>query len=91
MKRVARYLKGTKHYELRLGQKDMSKGLIGFAEADWAENKTDRKSNSGYLFQYHGAPISWSCRKQTCVALSTTEAEYIALAEASQEAIWIRH
>ena len=90
VKRVARYLKGTKHYELRLGQEDMSKGLIGFADADWAENKTDRKSNSGYLFQYHGASISWSCRKQTCVALSTTEAEYIALAEASQEAIWIR-
>ena len=90
VKRVARYLKGTKHYELCLGQQDMPKGLIGFADADWAENRTDRKSNSGYLFQYYGASISWSCRKQACVALSSTEAEYIALAEASQEAIWIR-
>ena len=37
VKRVARYLKGTKHYELRLGQKDMSKDLIGFADADWGK------------------------------------------------------
>ncbi|CAK9820234.1 Copia protein [Anthophora plagiata] len=89
-KRVVRYLKSTIHYELRLGQRDAKKGLIGFADADWAQNKSDRKSNSGYLFKYYGAPISWSCRKQACVALSSTEAEYVALAEASQEGLWIR-
>ncbi|CAK9797029.1 Copia protein [Anthophora quadrimaculata] len=89
-KRVVRYLKSTIHYELRLGQRDAKKGLIGFADADWAQNRFDRKSNSGYLFKYYGAPISWSCRKQACVALSSTEAEYVALAEASQEGLWIR-
>ena len=89
VKRVARYLKRTKRFELCLGQQDMPEGLIGFADADWAENRTDRKFNSGYLFQYYDASMSWSCRKQICVALSSTEAEYIALAEAAQEAIWI--
>lgn len=64
--------------------------LKGFADASWAENRPDRKSNSGYIFQLFGGSISWGCRKQTCVALSSTEAEYIALTEACQERIWIQ-
>lgn len=90
MKGVARYLKGTKNYELTLGGKISEDDLIGYADADWAENQQDRKSNSGYLFKVYDALISWGCRKQTSVALSSTEAEYIALAEASQEAVCIR-
>ncbi|XP_051163516.1 uncharacterized protein LOC127282958 [Leptopilina boulardi] len=89
-KRIGRYLKGTRDYELILGQRGKEEGLVGYADADWAENRKDRKSNSGYLFKYLNATISWGCRKQTCVALSSTEAEYIALAEACQECIWIR-
>ena len=90
-KRVCRYLLGSKDHELVLGQKDETdmQKLIGYADADWAENRSDRKSNSGYLFKFMGAPISWSCRKQSCVAISTTEAEYIALSEACQEAVWL--
>ena len=89
-KRVVRYLKGTKDYTLQLGQRHGHKGLVGYADADWAEDTSDRKSNSGYVFQLHGSTISWGCRKQTCVSLSSTEAEYIALAEATQEGIWLR-
>lgn len=89
-RRVVRYLKGTKDYELKLGQRNGPKGLIGFADADWAEEREYRKSNSGYLFKFFGASISWGCRKQSCVALSSTEAEYIALTEATQEAVWLR-
>ena len=89
-KRVARYLHGTKDAELRLGKKGSAPTLVGYADADWAENRFDRKSNSGYVFRQFGSPISWACRKQSCVSLSSTEAEYIALAEASQEGIWIR-
>lgn len=88
-KRVVRYLKGTKHLYLKLGETEPS-NLIGYADADWAENKRDRKSNSVFLFTYNGGAIAWACRKQSCVTLSTTEAEYVALAEASQETIWIR-
>lgn len=43
------------------------------------------------MFSFNGATISWACKKQTCVALSSTEAEYVALAEACQEAVWLRN
>lgn len=59
--------------------------LIDHADASWAEDQADRKSNSGYIFKLFGGLISWACRKQTCVALSSMEAEYVALAEACQE------
>ncbi|XP_051165699.1 uncharacterized protein LOC127284346 [Leptopilina boulardi] len=62
VKRVFRYLKGAKDYELRLGEKNNKTGLIGFANADWAEDGKDRKSNSGYLFKLNGSSISWGCR-----------------------------
>ena len=88
LKRVTRYLKGTKTLELKLGG-DLS-GLICYTDADWAENREDRKSNSGYLIQLKGAAVEWGCRKQSCVALSSCEAEYIALAEASKEVVWMR-
>ena len=89
LKRLIRYLKGTKHFKLKLGNL-RSNNLIVFSDADWAQNRNDRKSNTGYLFKFNGAAISWTCRKQQCVALSSTEAEYIALAETAKELIWVR-
>ncbi len=58
--------------------------MCGYSDADWAGDVSDRKSTSAYLFMMSGATISWRSRKQTCVALSTAEAEYVALASASQ-------
>lgn len=89
LKRLIKYLIGTKDLKLKLESKK-TEVLVGYADADWAQNRDDRKSNSGYIFKYRGACISWSCRKQNCVSLSSTEAEYIALAEACQEALWLR-
>ena len=63
---------------------------MGYCDADWAGDVDDRKSTSGYLFHLAGAPVSWRSKKQTCVALSTAEAEYVALASAAQEAAWFR-
>ena len=83
-KRISRYLKGTKDYELVLGGNGKEE-LIGYADADWAANRSNRKSNSGYLFQFMNATISWACRKQTCVSLSSTEAEYVSTAETCLE------
>ena len=57
----------------------------------WAGDIDNRKSTSGYVFQIGGAPVSWKSSKQSCVALSTAEAEYLALSTAAQEAIWLRH
>lgn len=91
LKRVVKYLKGTSTLKLVLGiNKPDENPVVGFADANWAEDKVDRKSNSGYIFIVYGAAVSWACRKQTCVALSSTEAEFIALSEACKEAFWLR-
>ena len=91
VKRILRNLKGTATYGLMFAASvDTGGGLIGYSDADWAGDVNDRKSTSGYLFMMNGAAVSWRSQKQTCVALSTAEAEYIALAAAAQEATWMR-
>lgn len=91
LKRVVKYLKGTANLKLVLGNnKHTGNPIFGYADANWAEDKADRKSNSGYIFIVYGAAVSWACRKQSCVALSTTEAEFVALSEACQEAFWLK-
>ena len=89
MKRILRYLNGTSNLGLVYDNKK-GKDLTGYSDADWAGDIDDRKSTSGYIFQLSGGAISWRSKKQTCVALSTAEAEYMALASAIQEAIWLR-
>ena len=59
-------------------------------DADWATDASDRKSVSGFLFFFQGSLISWSATKQKTVALSSTEAEYMAIAHAMREALWLR-
>lgn len=90
LKRVARYLMTTKNLCLRLSNTEANEGLLGFCDADWAECRDDRKSNSGFLMKYNGGTISWACRKQTCVSLSTAEAEFVALSESVQEMMWLK-
>lgn len=91
VKRVLRYLKGSSKLKLQLSANNSSAAeLVGYSDADWAECRTDRKSNSGFIFKFNNGTISWACRKQSCVTLSSTEAEFVALCEASQEAVWLR-
>ena len=86
-KRVLRYLKGTMNYGLLYsGDSD----VLAYSDADWAGDVDDRKSTSGYMFQIAGGPVSWKSRKQDTVALSTAEAEYVALSSAAQECIWLQ-
>lgn len=89
VKRIMRYLKGTVNLGLFYNNKG-SKKCIGYSDADWGGDLDDRKSTSGYLFQIGEGPVSWRSKKQTSVALSTAEAEYMALASAGQEAVWMR-
>lgn len=84
-----RYLKETTQYGI-LFSKEGSSECIDFSDADWTGDVNDRKSTSGYVFLLSGGAVSWSSKKQKCVALSTAEAEYIALCSASQESIWLR-
>lgn len=88
-KRILRYLSGTRTYKL-VFRKQMEPLFEGFSDADWGNDPDSRRSVTGYLFQLGGGSVSWSCRRQPTVALSTTEAEYMALSSASQEALWWR-
>jgi hypothetical protein len=86
-KRVLKYLKGTKEMKLTFGTQ--TNGLTGYTDADWA-SQDHRHSTSGYIFLIDGGAISWSSKKQPVVALSSTEAEFIAATHAAKELMWIR-
>ena len=90
VKRIMRYLKGTHDLGLLYCKHSTALACIGYSDADWGGSLDDRKSTSGYVFQLSGAAVSWRSRKQACVALSTAEAEYIALSATAQEALWSR-
>lgn len=64
--------------------------ITDYADVDWANNAINRKSYTGYVFMFTKGPISWEARKQRSVALSSTEAEYIALSECTKEAIYLK-
>lgn len=87
-KRVLRYLKNTENRGLTYQKSNES--LAGYSDADWAANVDDRRSYTGYAFTFAGAAINWISRKQKTVAMSTAEAEYVALSEATKEAIHLR-
>lgn len=88
VKRIIRYLVGTAEFGL-LYRKGVQEECVGYSDADWGGDLDDRRSTSGYLFRMCAAAVSWRSKKQTCVALLTAEAEYMALASATQEAVWI--
>ena len=87
IKRIFRYLQGTISYGLEYSKGDDDGNLV---DSDWAGDSNDQKSTSGYVFVINGGVISWKSRKQTCVALSTAEAECVVLASAAQETAWMR-
>ncbi|KAM1197550.1 hypothetical protein ACFX2I_009121 [Malus domestica] len=64
--------------------------LIGYCDSDWGGSSDDSKSTSGYAFSFGSGVFSWASVKQSCVALSTAEAEYISASEATTQAIWLR-
>lgn len=89
VKRIFRYLKGTVDLGLKFkSQRNLSP--VGYSDADWAGDRDDRHSTSGNLFLMASSPISWMSKKQSVVALSSAEAEYIALSSAAQETVWLR-
>jgi transposase InsO family protein len=89
LKRVLRYLQATPTHGLEFSRKD-GFGVCGYSDADWAGDIESRRSTSGYAFMMNGGCISWRSKKQRTVALSSTEAEYMALSEATQEAVWLK-
>eukprot|EP00795_Rhopilema_esculentum_P007133 gene7133-biopygen8536 len=89
VKRVFRYLKGTINLSL-VYKKSESKEVTGFSDASWADDMQNRHSTTGNVFMMAGGAISWLSQKQSTVALSTVEAEYIALSKAAQEVVWLK-
>ena len=88
IKRILRYLKGT--INLSLQYKVTGQEIIGYSDADWANDLKNRHSTTGNVFVMAGGAISWLSQKQPTVALSTSEAEYMSLGSATQEAIWLK-
>lgn len=89
-KRILRYIQGTADMKMVYRRNAEADILTGYADSDWAGDKTDRKSTSGYVFKVFGNTISWLTQKQPTIALSSTEAEYYALGMAICEAMWLR-
>ena len=88
VKRILRYLRGT--LDLALTYRKSSSGLIGYTDSSWANDLDDRHSTTGNLFLLGEGAVSWLSKRQTVVAVSTAEAEYIALYHATQESVWLR-
>ena len=91
VKRIFRYLKGTRHHMLTYGGPDdfITQDMNIYCDSDWAAD-LDRKSISGYVITIGGGAVSWSSKKQSTVATSTAEAEYVAIAHVSKQALWQR-
>ena len=85
VKRIARYINGTKTLKLFIGSTGKSMDpiqMVSWSDADFAADKSNRKSVSGCVLKMDGAVVSWACKKQTGVSLSTMKAELIAASQA---------
>lgn len=89
VKHLLRYLKQTALHGLLYQPTNVSSVPQGFVDADWAGDSDTRRSTTGFCYTFNGAAISWKSRLQTTVALSSTEAEYMALSDAAKESIWL--
>lgn len=91
-KRVLKYLKGTSDYGLVFRKQSVDvMNICAYADADWANDHIDRKSYTGYVFKLAGSAISWEAKKQQSVSLSSTEAEYVSITQASKEAVYLKN
>ena len=94
LKRVLRYFRKISHsgllYKGSSSSSSLTYKLEGWCDADWAWDIDTRRSTSGYLFKLNGNLLSWHSKKQQVVALSSTEAEYVAAATATKELVWLQ-
>jgi hypothetical protein len=89
VKRILSYLAGTTTHGILFSGEGRT-NLVGYTDYDNAGDMENRRSTSGYIFLHLGGAISWGSKRQSCTVISTTEAEYVAASNATQEAIWIQ-
>ncbi|XP_050920153.1 secreted RxLR effector protein 161-like [Lathyrus oleraceus] len=89
VKRIMMYLKGTTNVRLWYLKGSIC-NLVGYFDADYAGSKTDRKSTSHTCHILGNALVSWACKKQACVSLSTAKAEYIAAGSCCAQIMWLK-
>ena len=88
VKNILKYLRRTREHVLVYGKEDLI--LKGYTDSDFQADKDSRKSTSGSVFTLCGGAIVWRSIKQSCIADSTMEAEYVAACEAAKEGVWLR-
>ena len=84
-----RYLQGTKKHMLMYRHTD-KKEVIGHSNADFASCMYSRKSISNYVFMLFSGIVSWKSMKQTLIATSTMEAEFVSCFEATSHGVWLK-
>ena len=88
IKWILRYLRGTTNQALCFGGSNIA--LQGYVDVDMAGDRDNRRITTGYVFTVGGTTISLVSKIQSVVALSTMEAEYVAVTEASKEIFWLQ-
>ena len=88
-KRIVRYLAGTADRGI-VYRRGKERGLVGWCDADWAGDRDDRRSTSGWVVQLAGGAVSWFSKRQPVVALSSAESEYICACSCAQEIMFFR-
>ncbi|MBW0532727.1 hypothetical protein O181_072442, partial [Austropuccinia psidii MF-1] len=91
LKHLLRYLKGSLDLYLHYFNCGNQRGLVRWADADYANDRSDQKSVSGNLITYHGNPVSWTSKKHSVVAQSTTEAEFISMNLCVKQLRWMTY
>ena len=90
VKQILTYLKGTANLGVQFGGKGELNTLVAYSDSDHARDVNTRRSTSGYTLMMNNGPLVWRSQRQTCVSLSTTEAEYVAMSEGIKDIIWLR-
>ncbi|GJR12854.1 retrovirus-related pol polyprotein from transposon TNT 1-94 [Tanacetum coccineum] len=88
VKRILRYIKGTSDVALCYGESGLT--VKGYVDSDYAGDLDGSKSTTGYVFTLSDRIVSWVSKLQSVVAMSTMEAEYVAAAQTSKEAVWLK-
>jgi hypothetical protein len=88
---VLRYLRATYDQPIVYERtNEMANTIWGWVDSDWAADLDSRRSHTGYILMLAGGAVSWKSRRQDCVSLSTSEAEYVAASQCGQEVVYRR-